>query len=84
MIVAFDPVAREVIVDFEDERLPIGLSASRLIAKFYADDGIFYAELVAPDTSEVSYYPCTDAVPALVRLEPLCGLRWRLMVTPIE
>lgn len=82
MIVAFDPVAKDVTIDFEDGRPPIGFSADKLVVKHYGEDGIFFAEASAPDAVAVGFIPASDVPIVIIQVRPLHGMSWQVTAIP--
>lgn len=80
MIIAFDPVAKDLTLDFEDGLPPIDLRAEKLLIKHYGQEGIFFAEASAPDEVEVGYLPAFDVRVALIQVTPGPGASWQVRV----
>lgn len=59
MIVAFDPVARELIIDPQNGLEPLAISAVGLEARYYADDGMFRV-LLGERGLDVRFNPAPD------------------------
>lgn len=74
MIVAFDPVAKELVIDPENGLEPLSINAVRLEARYYADDGMF-AVLLGERSLEVYFTPAPD-VPVRLRVDALAPNRW--------
>lgn len=82
VVVAFDPIARDVTIDLEDGRMPVSFPADRLVVKHYGEDGILFAELFAPDESEVGFLPASDVPAVIIQVSPLEGISWQVTVVP--
>ncbi|HEY9723262.1 MAG TPA: hypothetical protein V6D47_14730 [Oscillatoriaceae cyanobacterium] len=59
MIVAFDPVSKELIIDPENGLEPLAISAIGLEARYYADDGMF-SVLLGERSLDIRFIPAPD------------------------
>lgn len=59
MIVAFDPIAKELIIDPENGLEPLAISTAGIEARFYADDGMF-AALLGERSLDIRFTPAPD------------------------
>lgn len=57
MILAFDPVAGELLVDFETEGPPATVPLKQLVVKYYAPTAGTVACTMNSDGLELCYYP---------------------------
>ncbi|HEY9723137.1 MAG TPA: hypothetical protein V6D47_14100 [Oscillatoriaceae cyanobacterium] len=77
-MISFDPIAREVVIDFEDGGFPLSLCAERVTVKHYGDEGILFAELTAADAATVGHISLPGLAPVVLSLEALGGRCWRV------
>ena len=80
MILSFDPVARELVIDREDGRPRFEIPLDRLVVKYYADGGVLFAE-VSGDDPVVGLLP-DDTGGATLELLEAGPRRWRVSVSP--
>lgn len=80
MIVAFDPIAKEVIIDFEACGPELLVPAGRLHVKYYAEGGTLSA-LLDDTSAELAFRPLTEE-PMTLMLVPSGSLRWEIVFYP--
>lgn len=80
MIVAFDPIAKEVIIDFEAGGPELLVPAQRLHVKYYAEGGILSA-LLDEASAELAFRPLAEE-PMTLMLVPSGSLRWEVVFFP--
>ena len=86
MIIGYDPVAKEVIVDLENGTPPLSVHATSFLMKWYARDGIYYGQLQEGGTILKVFYLAIDGdvvvgdVHAIVASE--APGKWRIIIHP--
>lgn len=80
MVLSYDPVAGELVVDLEDGRPRFEVAVGILVVKYYADGGILFAEF-SPDGVAIGYHR-DPAAPGAVSLSADGVDRWRVVCAP--
>lgn len=78
MILAFDPVAGELIVDFETDDPPATVPMKRLIVKYYAPTAGTVACTMDGVGLELAYYPLPGE-PSQIAFAPKSERSWRIL-----